>query len=405
VSILEGESLVNDATALVAFSFALGAVATSTFSPVDAALEFAVIIVGELAYGVLLGWIILHIRHYARDPRAEILLALITPFVAFWPPHEAGGSGVVACVAAGLYVSWNGRKLIRSATRLQGYFIWDLVSWGVEALVFLLMGLQARAIVGKLSPAGWLDFLHAGAIITVTIIVVRFVWIFSSTYFPHVALSGSRPADPGPDWRQPFILGMTGLRGVVSLAAALSIPLTLGGEPFPHRDLVLFVTFFVIVATLVGIGSILSWTVRLLGLDATGHREAVRSKRDERAARLRGIRAVLQELDLMAAEGKTVTSIAALRRQHTDRLALLSVTADETTNADPSVDTAKLQLRLIEAERSTITRLYEENRITDEARRRIERELDLEEARSKHAQASASSIEDELADPAKGDTI
>ncbi len=404
VAILEGESLVNDATALVAFSFALGAVATGTFAPVDAAMEFVAIVVGELAYGVLLGWTILHIRHYARDPRAEVLLALITPFVAFWPPHEAGGSGVVACVAAGLYVSWNGRKLIRSATRLQGFFIWDLASWGVEALIFLLMGLQARAIVGNLSPAGWADFLQAGAIITITIIVVRFVWVFSSTYFTRLVLSASLLADPGPGWRQPFTISMTGLRGVVSLAAALSIPLTLSGEPFPHRDLVLFVTFFVIVATLVGIGSILSWTVRLLGLDATGRREAVKSKRDERAARLRGIRAVLHELDRMDAEGKAATSIAALRRQHADRLALLSVTADETTSADPSVDTAKLQLRLIEAERSAITRLYEDNRITDEARRRIERELDLEEARSKHAQASASSIEDDRGDPAKGDT-
>jgi CPA1 family monovalent cation:H+ antiporter len=333
------------------------------------------------------------------------LLALITPFVAFWPPHEAGGSGVVACVAAGLYVSWNGRKLIRSATRLQGFFIWDLVSWGVEALVFLLMGLQARAIVGNLSPAGWTDFLQAGAIITITIILVRFVWVFSSTYFPRLVLPNLQVANQRSDWRQPFVLGLTGLRGVVSLAAALSIPLSLDGEPFPHRDLVLFVTFFVIVATLVGIGSILSWTVRLLGLDATGHREAVKAKRDERAARLRGIRAVLKELDRMEAEGEAAISVAALRRQHTDRLALLTETADETTSTDPSTDTAKLQLRLIEAERTAITRLYESNRITDEARRRIERELDLEEARSKHAQASASSVEEDRGDPAKGESF
>jgi monovalent cation/hydrogen antiporter len=405
VAILEGESLVNDATALVAFSFALGAVATGSFAPVDAAMKFVAIVAGELAYGVSLGWAILHVRHYARDPRAEVLLALITPFVAFWPPHEAGGSGVVACVAAGLYVSWNGRKLIRSATRLQGFFIWDLVSWGVEALVFLLMGLQARVILGNLSPAGWADFLHAGAIVTITIVVVRFVWVFASTYWPRLVLPALRQVDSAPDWRQPFIVGLTGLRGVVSLAAALSIPLTLNGEPFPHRDLVLFITFFVIVVTLVGTGSILSWAVRLLALDASGHREAVKAKRDERAARLRGIRAVLKELDRMEAEGEPAISVAALRRQHTDRLALLTETADETTSADPSTDTAKLQLRLIEAERSTITRLYDSNRITDEARRRIERELDLEEARSKHAQASASSVEEDRGDPAKGESF
>jgi monovalent cation/hydrogen antiporter len=405
VAILEGESLVNDATALVAFSFALGAVATGSFAPMDAAIKFVTIVVGELVYGVLVGWAILHVRHYARDPRAEVLLALITPFVAFWPPHGAGGSGVVACVAAGLYVSWNGRKLIRSTTRLQGFFIWDLVSWGVEALVFLLMGLQARAIVGNLSPAGWADFLQAGAIVTITIVAVRFVWVFASTYWPRLVLPAQHQVDSAPDWRQPFVVSLTGLRGVVSLAAALSIPLTLNGEPFPHRDLVLFITFFVIVVTLVGTGSILSLAVRLLGLDAIGHREAVKAKRDERAARLRGIRAVLKELDRMEAEGEAAISVAALRRQHTDRLALLTETADETTSTDPSTDTAKLQLRLIQAERTAITRLYESNRITDEARRRIERELDLEEARSKHAQASASSVEEDRGDPAKGESF
>jgi len=173
VTILEGESLVNDATALVAFSFALGAVATGAFSPSDAGVKFILIVAGELAFGIAVGWIMLRLRHYACDPKAEVLLALTTPFLAFWPPHEAGGSGVIACVAAGLYVSWNGRRLIRPATRLQGFFTWELATWAIEALVFLLMGLQARAIAGHLSPAGWSEFLLAGAVVTITTIVAR----------------------------------------------------------------------------------------------------------------------------------------------------------------------------------------------------------------------------------------
>ncbi|HEY3146785.1 MAG TPA: cation:proton antiporter, partial [Dongiaceae bacterium] len=178
VTILEGESLVNDATALVTFSFALGAVATGTFSPPDAGAKFILIVVGELAFGTAAAWVMLRLRYYARDPRAEVLLALVTPFVAFWPPHEAGGSGVIACVAAGLYVSWNGRKLIRPDTRLQGFFIWDLATWAIEALVFLLMGLQARAIAGNLSAAGWSEFLQAGVLVTITTIVARFLWVY-----------------------------------------------------------------------------------------------------------------------------------------------------------------------------------------------------------------------------------
>ncbi|HEV8389031.1 MAG TPA: Na+/H+ antiporter [Dongiaceae bacterium] len=390
ITILEGESLVNDATALVAFSFALGAVATGTFSPAAASAKFAIIVIGELGYGLAAAWCMLRLRHYARDPRAEVLLALATPFVAFWPPHEIGGSGVIACVAAGLYVSWNGRKIIRPATRLQGFFIWDLVTWAIEALVFLLMGLQARAIAGNLSAAGWLEFLQAGALIAVATIVVRFVWVYSGTYLPRL-LPALRRREPDPDWRLPFMVGFTGLRGVVSLAAALSIPLAIDGRPFPDRDLVLFVTFFVIVATLVGLGSVLAWIARRIGLDEAGRGEAVKAKRDERAARLKGIRAVLKEIERAETEGQPAISVAALRRYHADRLVLLTATADETTMEEPTTDAARLQLRLIAAERSAITRLYEDSRVTDEARRRIERELDLEEARSQHAEESASS--------------
>ncbi|HET6622029.1 MAG TPA: Na+/H+ antiporter [Dongiaceae bacterium] len=391
VTILEGESLVNDATALVAFSFALAAVSSGTFSPAAAGTKFIADVFGELAYGIAVGWIMLRLRYYACDPRAEVLLALVTPFLAFWPPHEIGGSGVVACVATGLYVSWNGRKLIRPDTRLQGFFIWDLATWAIEALVFLLMGLQARAIAGNLSPAGWSEFLQAGAAVTITTIVARFVWVYSGTYLPRL-LPAVRRREPRPDWRLPFMVSFTGLRGVVSLAAALSIPLAIDGQPFPERDLVLFSTFFVIVATLVGLGSVVVPIAHRIGLDEAGRNEAVKAKRDERAARLKGIRAVLKELEHAEAEGQPPASVAALRRHHDDRLALLTATADETTLDEPTTDAARLQLRLIAAERSTVMRLYEEDRVSDEARRRIERELDLEEARSKHAETSASSV-------------
>ncbi len=251
LTVLEGESLINDATALVALSFALEAVSSGTFSASDAAVRFVAIVVGEVAFGCAVGFAMLRLRQLAADPRAEVLLALATPFLTFWPPHELGGSGVVSCVATGLYVSWNGRNYIRPATRLQGYFIWDLVNWCIEALAFLVCGLQTRVIVTSLSSEGWPTLFTAGAVISATLIIVRFIWVFPVTYLPRWIWPPLRKREPAPNWKPAFLIGYTGLRGAVSLAAALSVPLMIDGQPFPHRDLILFTTICVIVATLV----------------------------------------------------------------------------------------------------------------------------------------------------------
>ena len=398
ITVLEGESLVNDATALVAFSFALGAVATGMFSLAAAAERFVIVVVGEIGFGIAVGWLLLRLRHRAADPRAEVLLALATPFVAFWPPHALGGSGVVACVAAGLYVSWNGRRLIRPATRLQGYFIWDLVVWGIEALVFLLTGLQARAVVQGLSGDGLTRALAAGALASVTVIVVRFIWVFPATYLPRLLFPALRRRDPSPNWRWPFLVSFAGLRGVVSLAAALSIPLTFGERAFPDRDLVLFATFCVIAVTLIGLGTTLPAVVRRLGLAQAGAEEAARNKREERAARLEGIDAVLAAVDGCDDKDAPAFALESLRRWHADRRAHLATTADDSTPDDPVATTSALELRLVDVERASIARAYAENRLTDEARRRIERELDLEEARIRHALASASAADPDASD-------
>jgi Na+/H+ antiporter len=390
VTVLEGESLVNDATALVAFSFALGAVATGSFSAGDAAAKFVVVVVGEIAYGMTVGWAALSLRHISRDPRAEVLLALATPFIAFWPPHMLGGSGVVACVTAGLWVSWNGRRLIRPETRLQGYFFWDLIVWAVEALVFLLTGLQARAVIESLSAEDWPRALLAGTLVSVTVVLVRFVWVFPATYLPRL-IPAVRRDDPYPNWRWPFLVSFAGLRGVVSMAAALSIPLTLDGGPFPDRDLVLFATFCVITVTLVGLGGALSRVVHWLGVGRAGAEEAASDKRDERAVRLEGIDAVLAAIDRAAQDGESPIAVAALHRRHADRRQHLAATADESTTDDPVADESALQLRLLDVERESIARAYADNRLTDEARRGIEREFDLEEARVRHALASIGS--------------
>ncbi len=223
-----------------------------------------------------------------------------------------------------------------------------------------------------------------------TVVVVRFAWVFPATFLPRLLNPSLRARDPYPDWRLPFLLSFAGLRGVVSLAAARSIPPTLCGEAVPGRDLVLLVTFCVIVATLVGLGLTLPAMVRALGLGRSGALESARHKRDERAVRLAWIDAVLAALDRAEAQGAPAATVASLRRRHGDRRDHLARTADEANSEDPVAEESRLQLALIGVERAEIARAYLENRLTDEARRRIEREIDLEEARVQHALASAS---------------
>ena len=391
LTVLEGESLVNDATALVAFSLAVGAVSGGKFSPGGAAVQFAAILGGETIFGIAVGFAMLWLRQILNEPRAEVLLALSTPFIAFWPPHELGGSGVVACVAAGLTVSWNGRRLIRSSTRLQGYFIWDLVAWSIESLVFLITGLQAYAVASTILKAGFGRAAASAALVCATVILVRFVWVFPATYLPRLLWPPLRRRDPLPDWRPVFMTGYAGLRGVVSLTAALSIPLTVGSAPFPSRDLILFITFCVIAVTLIGQGAALPWVARKLHLDEAGAIEARHRKREEQTARLQGMDAVLAALDKHGSDVCTPAHVASLRRLHSDRRKQLASSADELTQDDPVKDAVELQLRLITAERAAIDAAYMANRLSDEARRRIEREFDLEEARALHALTSAGS--------------
>ena len=389
LTILEGESLANDATALVAFALALRAVETGRFSPPEALARFALIVVGEIGFGMALGWATLRLRNAVNDAKAEILIALATPYLAFWPPHELGGSGVVAGVAVGLYVSWNGRDYIRPATRLQGFFIWDLVSWCVEALTFLVCGLQTRAIVAHLGAQGWPGLLAAGLVVSATVIVVRFFWVFPVTYLPRWLWPPLRRREPAPNWRPPFLVGFTGLRGAVSLAAALSVPLTLDGAPFPHRDLILFATISVILATLVGQGALLGPLVRWLDLSRIAARERAQNARAETLARKKALDAVLARLEALDASPDSARpAVAALQKFHGERRARLLAELDPAVTPEP-LDVVAMRLDLIAVERRAIGEAYARNQITDESRRRLERAFDLEEASVRDAARGA----------------
>jgi Na+/H+ antiporter len=271
VVVLEGEGLANDATALILYRFAVAAVSTGLFSFGQAAATFALIVVGEITYGIGIGWLSLRLRRWAHDPRVEITLSLMTPYAAFWVPEHLGGSGVLATIAAGLYVSWNGPLLIPAATRLQGIFFWDLIVYFLEGIVFLITGLQARTLLDRMDTVLLRDLVVAVLFTVVVVIVARFIWVYPATYLPRWLNPSLARRDPSPPWQWVFIVAFVGVRGVVSLAAALAIPLTTAtGAPFPHRDLILFVTFGVIIVTLVGQGLLLPRLVKTgSGLRAT----------------------------------------------------------------------------------------------------------------------------------------
>ena len=381
--ILEGEGLANDATALILYRFAVVAVSTGAFALGPALGTFAAIFVGEIAFGVVVGWLLLRIRHAAGDPRVEITLSLVTPYIAYWVPEHLGGSGVLATVVAGLYTSWNGPLWINSATRLQGVFFWGLFTYLIEGMVFLLTGLQARTLLDRIGDLHADDLVRSAALISAVVVVARFVWIFPATYLPRWLFPSIARRDPSPPWEAPFLIGFTGIRGIVSLAAALAIPLaTASGDPFPHRDLILFLTFSVIVVTLIGQGLLMPSVIGWLGLAEQARAERRAEAADEIASRRQTIEAAMRRIDELATErGLPAQIVAPLRAHHGERLRQLDyrigVDAQDQRLADLSHE---LERHAIDAERAHLYALMCEGKLKDDARRRIENELDLREA-------------------------
>jgi Na+/H+ antiporter len=381
--ILQGEGLANDATALILYRFAVGAVSLGAFSFGQAAVTFAAIAVGEILWGVGVGWLMLRLRRWVKDPHIEIVLSILTPFIAYWPPEHLGGSGVLATVTTGLYVSWYGPMLISATTRIQGVFFWDFFIYVIEGMVFLITGLQARTLIARIGDYSLSELAISAALVSAVVITARFVWMYPATYLPRWLFPPLKRREPSPSWRWPFLLAFTGVRGIVSLAAALAIPLaTVNGQPFPYRDLILFLTFAVILVTLVGQGLMLPWVIRALGLAPTGRRERDTERAEEHTARRQAIEAAIARLDQLATEQTLPEEIVQpIRSNHCDRLKHIKYRGDSDDRHSKHIELRdEIELLLLAAERQKINELYRSGRLKDEARRRIERELDVREA-------------------------
>ena len=249
--------------------------------------------------------------------------------------------------------------------------------------MFLITGLQARTVMSRIGEYPPSQLAISVAVITAVVIVARFVWVFPAVYLTRWVFPAIRRRDPSPPWQWPFLLAFTGVRGIVSLAAALAIPLaTSMGQPFPYRDLILFLTFSVILITLVGQGLMLPWVIRQLGLHHAGRKERQINKAEEYQARSEAVQAAIEQLDQLAAERDLSPDVLeAIRVQHRDRLKYLeSPSAGDDGHKNHGELHDEVERLLIAAERTRINELFRSGKLKDEARRRIERELDLREA-------------------------
>ena len=385
VVLLEGESLVNDATALVAYRLAVGAAVTGIFSIWDATLSFFITGLGGVLLGMAVGRCAVWLLRQIQDPPIAISLSLLLPAAAYLPAESLHLSGVLAVVTAGLYLGQHSSKIMSSQTRLQAAGVWEIVVFLLNGLVFMLIGLQLRGVISHLSAYSLLELVWYAGLISLAVIVARILWVFPATYLPRRLSARIRARDPYPPVRGVTVVAWAGMRGVVSLAAALAIPLTTeSGEPFPARELIIFVTFCVILATLVLQGLSLPPLIRRLGLQDDNARG-----QEEVAARLHAANAALERVaELSQEDWVHEETIRHLHVHYEERAHMLTVRNsgvdghDGHDGHDHDEDEAhysRLRRDLISTERRTIIHLRDQGVIGDEVLRIIERELDLEE--------------------------
>jgi CPA1 family monovalent cation:H+ antiporter len=388
ITILEGESLLNDATGLTIYKFAVVAASTGAFSLLSASGVFMVASVGGVLLGLLIGLGVVQLHMLLDDPVVETVFTLLTPFATYLIAETVGVSGVLAVVVAGLYVSRRSSRLFSSRTRLTAVAVWNVLIFLLNGLVFVLIGLQLRFILSQGSDDSMSQRIGYALLLCLVMVIVRILWVFPASYLPRWLIPGLARRDPSPPWQSVFLIAFTGMRGVDSLAAALAIPvLTAAGTPFPRRGLIIFLTFAVILFTLVIQSLSLPWLIRALGLQSDEDTPC-----QENEARLRVARAALRRLDDLSGDPDLdPPTIEHLRRYYTDRLKMLNQRCElppqegqEKSDTAPIdyYDRADLLHRdLINAEREHLLELRTRGNVSDEVFRRIERDLDLEEQR------------------------
>jgi|HubBroStandDraft_4_1064222.scaffolds.fasta_scaffold00032_43 Na+/H+ antiporter len=380
-AIVSGECLMNDATALVLYRFAIAAAVSGTFSLARAGVAFVVVAAGGVVVGVVAAFLLEGILRYTTrvgfgDAMIASVVFLLAPFAAYLPAEELHVSGVMAAVTAGILLSRRSTTFIDSETRVLGSSVWRLLTFVLNAFAFLLIGLELPSIVAALEPHAR-DYLLYGLLISATVIIVRIAWVFPATYLPRVFSRRSREIDPSPPWQPVAVLAWAGMRGIVSLAIALALPYTLGFEPFPARSVMIFFTVCVIFVTLVLQGLTLRPLIEWLGVTETS-----RSHRRETGLRIRALEAGIERLRREEARrsGPLEREIAdRVLLEYRQRIDVLRGKADKDQaleEKESRID-RNLQKEALAAERQAILAMRRAGEIPDNIYRSIEYDLDL----------------------------
>jgi CPA1 family monovalent cation:H+ antiporter len=386
VQILEGESLVNDASALTVYRFAIAAIVSGTFSFPRAALSFLWISGAGVAVGVACAYVLVKLYPHLKDPQVEILSSFLLGYIAYVGAEAMHASGVLAVVASGLIFGWHAPQLFSATTRLRAGAVWETAIFLLNATVFLAIGLQMPSATAALHNYRREDLWLWGSALALAVIVTRVAWVFPGTYLPRMLSARIREREPAPSWRAVSVVAWTGLRGVVSLAAAEAVPRTMtDGTPFPHRDLILFLTFVVIMTTLVLQGLTLGPLIRGLKLEPDHSLQEEHLVASIHAAE----RAVNRIGELEKTVGTDSAVIHRVRGYYNDRLtslrAQLELAPLEPAGGKPeefrTIAEQRIWWELARAEREAVLSLRKQRRIGDEAMRKIENDIDLLEAR------------------------
>jgi CPA1 family monovalent cation:H+ antiporter len=381
VSAVEGEGLFNDATALVCYRVAVAAVVAGTFSLADAGASFIADAAGGVAIGFAVGWIASWIRERTTDDQVNVTISLLSGYAAYIPADAIGASGVLSVVTAGIYMGIRGPRILPVGTRLQGYFVWDILDFIVNAILFVLIGLQLHSIVATLGTYSATTLAAYALAVTGAVLGTRLLWFFTVPSL--VRATDRRPTQQaghmGAGWR--LVIAWGGMRGAVSLAVAFALPLTThDGHPFPQRELIIFLTFSVIFFTLVVQGLSLPALIRRLRIaeDDPDAQEVLR-------ARLIATTAALAQIDTLAEEewtrDDTVERMRALYRYRKRRLAARAGKIEDEGYEDRSLAYQHMVQLVLWAQRDALLQMRSEGTLSNEVMNRILRELDLEESR------------------------
>jgi monovalent cation/hydrogen antiporter len=363
-TILEGESLVNDGTGLTAYGVALGAVGAAGLSVAGVALDFVTTAAGGIAIGLVVGWVVGRLRQATQEPSIDVVLSVLTPFAAYVPAEKIHVSGVLAVVTAGVYIGTRSLELSQAGARLRTLAFWQASEFLLQSLLFLLVGLQLTNLVEGIEDARLLTLAGYGLALALVVIGVRLVWMSVVPAVSHLRMVSREPTPP----RERIVLGWSGMRGAVSLAAALAIP-----ADAPARELVILLAYVVVLLTLVVPGLTLAPLLNRLGLVRDEER-----RREEVEARLRLTHAALEKLDSMD-EHEVVEP---LRDRYRNRIERLKDRLDAAGgHPDHNIDAAEAQIAALEAERDVLAELRREREFPAELLRELEAEIDVDEAR------------------------